>query len=196
MDAAPLDLLLPAALGIGLAAACGLRIFVPLLALSVAAMSGWVELTPGMAWMGSVPALVVFAVATLLEIAAYYVPWVDNALDWLGAPVAVLAGTLVTASVLPDASPLVRWSLAAIAGGGAAGVVHGGLALVRKLSSFTTGGLANHVVATGEAGGSVALSAVAIAAPLLALICVVVGVALVVSAVRSRRAGAMADGRG
>jgi len=188
MDAAGWDVLLSVALGVGLAAACGFRIFVPLLVLSAASLTGRVELTHGMAWLGTTPALVVLAVATLAEIAAYYVPWVDNVLDWLGAPVAILAGTLVSASVLTELDPVVRWTLAAIAGGGAAGVVHGSMALLRKLSSLATGGLGNHVVATGEAGGSLALSALAVLAPLAALAGLLLVALLLARAVRRRRA--------
>lgn len=157
------------ALGVALAAACGLRIFVPLLALSVAALTGVVHLSTGFAWIGSAPALVVFAVATVVEIAAYKVPWLDNVLDILGAPVAVAAGTLMAAAALPDSDPLLRWTLAAIAGGGTAATVHGTLAVVRKLSSLSTGGLGNILVALSEAVGAVLLSALAIFLPLVAL---------------------------
>jgi len=187
MDAAAWDVVLSVALGVGLAAACGFRIFVPLLVVSAASLTGRLELTEGMAWLGTTPALVVLGVATVAEIAAYYIPWVDNVLDWLGAPVAIVAGTVISASVLTDVDPMLRWTLAAIAGGGAAGAVHGSMALIRKLSSFTTGGIGNPVVATGEAGGSLALSALAIAAPALALLSLVLVAFFLVRAVRRRR---------
>src|SRR6185503_16400601 len=64
--------------GVGLAAACGFRIFVPLLAMSVAALSGHLTLGPSFQWIGSYPALIAFSAATVLEITAYYVPWLDN----------------------------------------------------------------------------------------------------------------------
>lgn len=181
------ELLLHAALGIALAAAAGFRIFVPLLVLSIAAVSGRVELAGGLAWIGTVPALVVFAAATVAEIAAYYVPWVDNALDWLGAPLAVTAGTLLAASTLGDADPLLRWVLAVVAGGGTAGAVHGVLAVLRKLSSLTTGGLGNPILSTAEAGGSLAVSLVALALPLLALLLLAVALAVLLRAARRRR---------
>ena len=107
------------ALGVALAAACGLRIFVPLLVLGTASAFGWVEVSGGLAWIGSAPALTVFGVATVIEVAAYHVPWLDNALDYLGAPVAVGAGTLMAASLLPEGDALVRWTVAAAGGGGA-----------------------------------------------------------------------------
>lgn len=183
------QLLLQVALGIALAAAAGFRIFVPLLVLSIAAVTGRVELAGGLAWIGTMPALVVFAVATVAEIAAYYVPWVDNALDWLGAPLAVTAGTLLAASTLGDADPMLRWVLAVVAGGGTAGAVHGVLALLRKLSSLTTGGLANPILSTAEAGGSLALSVLALALPLLALLLLAVALAVLLRTARRRRRG-------
>ncbi|PYQ56518.1 MAG: DUF4126 domain-containing protein, partial [Acidobacteria bacterium] len=70
-------------IGLGLAAACGFRVFVPLLIMSLASRAGvgHLALGPGFAWIGSTPALLSFAVATVLEIAGYYIPWVDNLLD-------------------------------------------------------------------------------------------------------------------
>lgn len=168
------------ALGIGLAAACGLRIFVPLLVLSAAALTGKVQLAGSMAWIGTTPALLAFLIATLLEVAAYSVPWLDNVLDWLGAPVAVIAGAVVSASAFRDMDPLLRWALAAIAGGGAAGAVHTSLALTRKASSVSTGGLANPLLAKLELGGAVLVSVVALLLPLLGGLAAVAGVAMLV----------------
>ncbi len=182
------DLLLTLGLGVGLAAAAGLRIFLPLLVVSIASLSGHLVLTPGFAWLGTVPAALVLGVASLVEIGAYYVPWLDNLLDVLGAPVALVAGTMLTASVLTDLDPLLRWSLAVIAGGGAAGAVHTSLALVRKASSLATGGLGNPLVSTAEAGGSVLLAVAALAAPVLALVLLALGVVAVVRLVRRRHA--------
>ena len=81
--------------GIGLSAACGFRVFVPLLMVSISAMSGHLVLAPGFEWLGSLPALIAFSVATCLEIAGYYVPWVDHLLDSVSTPAAVVAGTAV-----------------------------------------------------------------------------------------------------
>lgn len=161
------------ALGVALAAACGLRIFVPLLVLGVASAFGWVGLPGGMEWIGSAPALTAFGAATLVEVAAYHVPWLDNALDYLGAPVAVGAGTLMAASLLPEGDALLRWTVAAAAGGGAAGAVHLGTAVLRKLSSLGTGGLANPLLALAEAFGALVVSVLALAVPALAVFVVV-----------------------
>src|SRR6185503_12680871 len=118
-----METVLSICVGIGLSAACGFRIFVPLLALSIAALSGHVHLSSGFAWIGTTPALIALSVATALEIAAYYVPWLDHALDTIATPAAVIAGTMTTAALVTDVSPFLKWTLAIIAGGGAAGLV-------------------------------------------------------------------------
>ncbi len=153
--------------GIGLSAACGFRVFVPLLIVSISAMSGHLVLAPGFEWLGSLPALSAFSVATCLEIAGYYVPWVDHLLDSVSTPAAVVAGTVITASVVTDVSPFLKWSLAAIAGGGAAGLIQGTTVLARGASTAGTGGLGNPLLATVELGGSIVTSILAIVAPVL-----------------------------
>jgi hypothetical protein len=163
-----MDSLLGIAVGLALSTAAGLRIFVPLLLTSLAARAGWLTLTPGMAWIGADTALIAFATATVLEVGAYYVPWLDNLMDSLATPAAITAGIVTTAAATPDLPPLVRWTLALIAGGGAAGLVHAGTALLRLKSSAFTAGAGNSVVATGELVGSVVLSLLALLAPLLA----------------------------
>jgi hypothetical protein len=169
-----MELLFSVALGIGLSAACGLRVFAPFAVMSAAALSGHLSLSPGFVWIGSYDALVVFGVATLLEILSYYIPWVDNLLDTIATPTAVVAGALATAAVLTDVSPLLRWTLAAIAGGGTAGIIQMSTTWVRGLSSVTTGGFGNFVVATGEWMGSFTTATLAILFPLLAVAFIVI----------------------
>jgi hypothetical protein len=164
----PMDSLLGLAVGLALSTAAGLRVFVPLLLTSLAARAGWLTLTPGMAWIAADTALIAFATATVLEVGAYYVPWLDNLVDSLATPAAITAGVVTTAAATPDLPPLVRWTLAIVAGGGAAGLVHTGTALLRLKSSAFTAGAGNSVVATGELVGSVVLSILALLAPLLA----------------------------
>jgi Domain of unknown function (DUF4126) len=101
-------------------------------------------------------------------VGAYYVPWLDNVLDTAAAPAAITAGVITTAAVTPELSPLLRWTLAIVAGGGAAGLVQAGTTLVRLKSSTFTAGVGNAAVATGELVGSFALSGLALLAPLLA----------------------------
>lgn len=175
-------------LGIGLSAACGFRVFVPLLVMNVASLTGHLTLAHGFEWLGSYPALVTFSVATLVEIAGYYIPWLDHLLDTIATPAAVIAGTIVTASVATEMSPYLRWTLAVIAGGGAAGVIQGGTVLTRGASTATTGGLANPVVATVELAGAVITSVLAIAAPVLAAVLFVGLVFVLVRKLRRRPA--------
>jgi hypothetical protein len=162
-------------IGIGLSAACGFRVFVPLLAISIAAHAGHLTLAKDFLWLGSDTALIAFAIATALEIGAYYVPWLDNFLDTIATPAAVVAGTVVTAAMVSDMSPFLKWTLAAIAGGGAAGLVQTGTVLARGASTALTGGLANPLIATAELGGSVATSALALIVPVATLLLLLVG---------------------
>jgi hypothetical protein len=173
-----MDLLLSVCVGVGLSAACGFRVFVPLLFMSIAANSGHLHLAPAFGWIGSPGALVAFGVATVLEVGAYYVPWLDHFLDTLATPAAVVAGTIVTASMVTDVSPFLKWTLAVIAGGGAAGTVQATTVLARALSFAGTGGLGNPLVATVELGGSVLTAIISLVAPFFAVGLVVLVVAI------------------
>ena len=169
-----METLLSILVGVGLSAACGFRVFIPPLVISIAAQAGHLTLSPGFAWMGTQPALIAFAVATVLEVAAYYVPWLDNLLDTISTPAAIVAGTVVTAAMVTGMSPFLKWTLAVIAGGGAAGLVQGSTVFARGLSTAATGGLANPIVATVELGGSILTSILSIVVPVLALLLLVV----------------------
>ena len=162
------------AIGVGLAAACGFRIFVPLLIISMASRGGHLELAEGFQWMGTTPALLAFGTATLLEIAAYYIPFFDNLLDTITTPSAVVAGVIATASQVSDLDPLLGWSVAIIAGGGAAGTVQGLTAVTRQISSLATAGFGNPVFSTFEAGASVVMTLLAILVPMVAVLGVLV----------------------
>jgi hypothetical protein len=194
VDASP-DLmpLWSVALGLGLAAAAGLRVFVPLFALGLASNAGYVQLAEGFAWIASPPALIAFGTATVIEVVAYHVPFLDHLLDVVATPAAVLAGAIATAAVLTDVPPVVKWTVAVIAGGGAAGLVQSATVLTRIGSTTFTGGLGNVVLASVELFGAVATVILAIALPLLTLLLVgallIAAVVLLVRAARGRRAG-------
>jgi hypothetical protein len=159
-------------IGIGLSATCGFRVFVPLLGLSIAAHVGQMELAHGFGWIGTWPATIAFAIATVIEIGAYFIPWVDNLLDTIATPAAVIAGTMVTASVIGDVSPLLRWTLAVVAGGGIAGIIQSSTVLVRGTSTATTGGAANPAVSASELGASIVGTVISIVVPVVAVILV------------------------
>ena len=178
------DLLFSVALGIGLAAATGFRVFIPLLVAGLAARAGWVPLVESFAWLQSTPALVALSTAAVLEILAFYIPGLDHLLDVLAGPLAVIAGVVASASVMVDMPPELRWPIAVIAGGGVAALTKGATAVVRAKSAALTGGLGNPVVSTVETAGAATVSIVAIIAPLLCLAGVI---AIVVWAVRRMR---------
>ncbi|HMU97329.1 MAG TPA: DUF4126 domain-containing protein [Chitinophagales bacterium] len=174
-------LLLSLALGLGLSASSGFRVFVPLLVASIASKLGIIHLGESFQWMGSTTAIVAFATATVLEIGGYYIPFVDNILDTITTPTSVIAGTLLTASVLtPELDPMLKWGLGIIVGGGSAGIVQAGTALTRATSSVATAGVGNPVVATTEHGLSFAGSILSIFMPFIiaAIICIVLFVFL------------------
>jgi len=173
------DLVLSMALGIGLAAAVGFRVF--------AAYSGHLTLGSGFAWLATPQALVMLSVAALLEILAYYIPGVDNLLDTIATPAALIAGTVVAAAVMTDLPPIVKWTTAVIAGGGAAGLTQGFTSLLRAKSTLTTAGLGNHLIATGEIGAALTLALLSLAAPLLAVVLVALLCWLAVRAMRRMR---------
>lgn len=168
------DLVLSIALGIGLAAATGLRLFLPMLVVSAASYGGYLPLSENFAWLATPAALILLGVAALVEILAYYIPGLDNALDTLATPAAFVAGTVVSAAVITDVSPLVKWAAAIIAGGGIAGLTQSLTTVVRVKSTMLTGTLGNPAVATAELGGSLAVSLLALVAPLLTALVIIV----------------------
>ena len=170
---ANLDLALSVALGVGLAAATGFRLFLPLLVLSIAAYTGHASLNESFAWLATPAALLMLGTAAIVEIAAFYIPGVDNLLDTVATPGAVVAGTIVSAAVMTDLPPMLKWTAAIIAGGGVAGITQSLTAMLRAKSTVFTGGLGNSVVATAELGGASLISILALAAPLAALALVI-----------------------
>ena len=168
------DTIISLFLGIGLAASVGFRVFLPLFALSLAAYLGVWELNESWQWIGSLAALLTLGIATLVEIFAYFIPWVDNVLDSIAVPLAAIAGTAVMVSTVADLDPVITWSLAIIAGGGTATAIKGANAAGRLTSTASTGGLANPLVSTIETGTAVAVSTASILVPPIAAILVIV----------------------
>lgn len=161
-------------LGIGLAASVGFRVFLPLFALSLAAYFNVWELNESWQWIGSLAAVITLGVATVIEIFAYFIPFVDNMLDSMAVPLAAIAGTAVMVSTIANLDPVVTWSLAIIAGGGTATAIKGASATSRLASTATTGGLANPLVSTLETGTALVVTAASIFAPLVAAILVII----------------------
>lgn len=177
-----METILGLCIGIGLSAACGFRVFVPLLVMSIAALMGWFEPMTGFEWLAMPAVCLALAIATICEIAAYYIPWVDNAIDTIATPAAMLAGTMTTmAASSGEMSQFAAWAAAIIVGGGTAGTVQLSSVAARGLSTATTGGVANPVLSTGEWIGAILLSILSLLLPVLATLLVVI---LVVMAIR------------
>ena len=167
------EIILSVFLGIGLAAAVGFRVFLPLLVLSLAGYYDIIPLNESWHWVGSLTAVITMGVATLIEIFGYYIPWFDNLLDTIALPLATLAGTAVMVATISDLSPVVTWALAIIAGGGTAAAIKGNTSAARLASSTTTGGLANPILTTVETGTSIVMAIASIFIPIIAFILVV-----------------------
>jgi len=183
------DLALSIALGVVLAAATGFRVFLPMLIMSGAAYTGHLSLDNSFAWLATPFALTMLGVAALVEVLAYYVPGIDNLLDAVATPAAFVAGTIVSAAVMTDLPPMAKWMAAVIAGGGTASLTQGVTTILRAKSTVVTGGLGNPVIATGELGGSVLLSLLALAAPLTAVAVVILLLWLAFRLIRRQRRG-------
>lgn len=168
-----LETIISVCLGIGLAASAGFRVFVPLFVLSLATHFGYVPVGDSFAWIGSLTAIICLGIATVIEILAYYIPYIDNLLDTLAVSLAGIAGTVVMASTLVDLDPMLTWGLAIIAGGGTATAINSATALTRVTSTATTGGVGNHLVSTTETATASFVSVLAIFLPIIAFIVVI-----------------------
>jgi len=182
-----IDWIMSACLGVGLAACCGFRIFVPLLAACLATRLGLIGPMAGFEWLSGTPALLGLSVATVFELGAYYIPWLDNLLDTVATPASIIAGTLLSTSFLPIDNPVLHWGLGLMMGGGSAGVIQAGTSLLRLGSTATTGGLANPVVATGENVASVGFSLLSIFLPLFAFVVIVLVVLFFMARLATKR---------
>ncbi len=175
-----LDTLIDICVGIGLSAAAGFRLLMPFLILSLAALFGHFPVSPDIQWVNSLPALETLGFAVAVEVLAYFIPWLDAALDVVALPASIVAGTVLTAAFATDLDPFLKWSLAILAGGGVAGAMRGLTGFSRLLTTTFTGGLANFLVAILEVVGAVLLSILAIALPGIAAITVIGLLAVVI----------------
>ncbi|MFC3160174.1 protein of unknown function [Chryseobacterium arachidis] len=165
-----LPLLLSAFIGIGLAAATGFRVFLPMFAVSLASYFNWIPMSENFEWLAGLPTLITTGIATIVEILAYYIPFVDHLLDTISVPLATVAGSVLFASQFADLGTFPQWALALIAGGGTAATISSGFAGIRAASTATTGGLGNSVVGTTETAGAGLMAFLAMAAPVIAAI--------------------------
>lgn len=165
-----LPYLISAFIGIGLAAATGFRVFLPMFAVSLASYMGWIPQNENFQWLSGLPTLIATGIAMIVEILAYYIPFVDHLLDTISIPLATVAGSVMFASQFTELGTFPQWALALIAGGGTAAAISSGFAGTRAASTATTGGFGNSVVATTETAGAGLMSFLALAAPVIAFV--------------------------
>jgi hypothetical protein len=175
-----LPYILSAFIGIGLAAATGFRVFLPMFAVSMASYLHWIPMNENFEWLAGLPTLITTGIATVAEILAYYIPFIDHLLDTISVPMAAVAGSVLFASQFADLGTFPQWALALIAGGGTAATISSGFAGIRAASTATTGGLGNSIVGTTETAGAGVMTVLAMAAPIIAAICAVALVILVI----------------
>ncbi|MDN5626778.1 MAG: DUF4126 domain-containing protein [Weeksellaceae bacterium] len=169
-----LPYIISACIGIGLAAASGFRVFLPFFFVSLASYLGWIPVSDNFEWLSGLPALITTGVATVIEILAYYIPFVDNILDTIAIPLATIAGSVLFASQFIELGTFSQWALALIAGGGTAATIASGFAGTRAASSATTAGIGNNVVATTETAGAGVMSALSLFLPVIAFLLAIV----------------------
>lgn len=175
-----LPYVLSAFIGIGLAAATGFRVFLPMFAVSLASYLHWIPTNESFEWLSGLPTLITTGIATVAEILAYYIPFIDHLLDTISVPMATVAGSVLFASQFADLGTFPQWALALIAGGGTAATISSGFAGLRAASTATTGGLGNSVVGTTETAGAGIMTVLAMAMPILAGIFAIILVILVI----------------
>jgi hypothetical protein len=164
------------ALGIGLSACCGFRVFIPMLAGALASHFGVFTLPADLQWLSGWPSIICFGTAAVAEVLAYYVPFIDNALDTIATPLSVAAGTVLATSILPldNQEPLLRWGAGFIAGGASAGVIQLGTGLLRLFSSKATVGAGNVVVSSTENAAAITGSVLSFFIPVVVALVVLI----------------------
>ncbi|WP_276966886.1 DUF4126 domain-containing protein [Chryseobacterium sp.] len=172
--------IISAFIGIGLAAATGFRVFLPMFVVSLASYFDWIPMNEHFDWLAGLPTLITTGIATIIEILAYYIPFVDHLLDTVSIPMATVAGSILFASQFAELGTFPQWALALIAGGGTAATISSGFAGIRAASTATTGGLGNSIVGTTETAGAGIMSILAMAAPVMAAIFAIITLIVVI----------------
>jgi hypothetical protein len=176
------------ALGIGLAACAGLRAWLPLLLAGLLARGGVLELGPSFRFIASNEALILFGVATVVEMLGDKIPAVDHALDAISTVLRPAAGSLLVASVMwkiPD--PLTALALGVAVGAPTSLVPHAAKSALRAASTAFTGGLGNPVLSLLEDLAAVLLFVFAIVVPIALALTVLLVAGLVARRLARRR---------
>jgi O-antigen ligase len=154
--------------GIGLAAAVGLRIFIPILVVSIFAYTGNLTLSTYFTWIGYLPILILLIILSIIEVIAYYVVWLDNYLDAIEHPLSIISGIIIIGAVITEFNPYLKWLLALLIGGAVSGTINASTSLIRLKISAETGGSKNFILSTTEAVIAVILSITSIYYPFIA----------------------------
>lgn len=161
-------------LGIGLSAACGFRIFIPFLILGITSSMGLLDLDPNFEWISSTLFIIIFAAFSLAEIIGYFNPWIDNMLDTVATPLSIIAGIILSLSVITGFDPIIQWAIAIIIGGGITANFQFLSVKARSVSSVFSSGFGNPVISGLELLISIMLSILSILFPLIAFLFVIV----------------------
>ena len=132
-------------------------------------------------FLSSDMSLIVMGSASLMEILAYKVPFLDNALDAVATPLAGLAGVTVVAITLQGTDPAIQWAFAIIAGGSTSIGIQSATVAGRGLSSVASLGVANPIFSMVEDIFSLLIVLIALLAPFLALIGILFALGILVS---------------
>ena len=179
-----MEFILAILIGVGLSASAGFRVFTPLLITSIASYADWVHLAAGFDWIGTMPALLAFLVATLIEVFAYFIPFIDNIIKLIATPAAIIAGTLLTASFIGDMKPFMTWSIAIIAGGGVATISQATTTAIRGTSTVVTGGLGNFFVSIFEGILAIVIAVFSILLPILSIVFIAIIIYFLIKLIR------------
>ncbi len=160
-------------MAIGLSAACGFRIFIPPLSYGLLYRADLVQLEDGWTWIGNEWVIAILALASIIEICANLIPWLDNFLDILATPTSIAAGTVLSSSCLTNFDPGLQWMLSVMSGVLITGGFQFSTVSIRGLSSIFTGGCFNPIFSIIEDFISIGITLSIILFPLIGIIVII-----------------------
>ncbi|MER5999386.1 DUF4126 domain-containing protein [Nonomuraea sp. NPDC051941] len=167
--------------GLGLSTAAGLNAYIPLLVVGVLAnFTDAVKLPDGYSWLSNWGVLAVIAVLLVAEFVLDKVPAVDSVNDTIQTVVRPASGGVVFSATQAAAEvdhstwmaehPWAGWLLGIVM----ALAVHAVKATARPVINAGTAGVGAPVVSTAEDAGSLGMSLVAVFAPVLVIVALLV----------------------
>tara|TARA_B100000674_G_scaffold252660_1_gene208377 strand:- start:509 stop:1087 length:579 start_codon:yes stop_codon:yes gene_type:complete len=153
-----------------LASACGFRVFVPPMLISLIYKLGIIELNETWNWLRNPWVFSILAIATLIEVFAYYLPWLDHLLDVFSTPSAIAAGTLLSAISLEGVNPSLQWFLAVVGGGSSAAIIQASSVSIRLASSLSSAGFGNLLISSIELFFAISIVLIVIFFPIFSLL--------------------------